>query len=303
MIAMKRIHLICLVLISVLFPVSALASGYVKGDVDENGQVTIADVVSLISYLLTEKWVTDTPAFQSDTIPVGDMSLVMIRIEGGTFTMGAADDAEAYEWEMPAHEVTLTGYWMSETEVTQQLWQVVMGENPSHFTGDDMRPVESVSWNDCQEFIRRLNEMTGKSFRLPTSAEWEFAARGGIHAGGSRYAGSDIIDEVAWFSANSYALGPNHPDYGTHAVASKKANELGLYDMSGNVHEWCSDWYEEYSDAAQFDPAGAESGTYRVLRGGCWSSEARRCRVSYFNFNQPGNSSATLGLRLVLTIE
>ena len=149
-------------------------------------------------------------------------------------------DSEAYGDESPVHSVTLSSYYMGETEVTQALWKAVMGNNPSRFKGDNL-PVENVSWNDCQEFIRKLKQKTGKNFRLPTEAEWEYAARGGKKSNGYKYSGSNNIGSVAWYDDNSSNQ--------IHAVKGKRLNELGLYDMSGNVWEWCSDWYGQYLES------------------------------------------------------
>ena len=237
-----------------------------------------------------------TPEVIPGLYTVNGVSFQMVDVEGGTFKMGV-DSAKVYIGEanideLPAHEVTVSSFSMSETEVTQELWQAVMGTNPSSFSDDPQRPVEQVSWEDCQEFITRLNELTGENFRLPTEAEWEFAARGGNLAAGTLYAGSDNVDDVAWFYFNS--------DNSTHAVATKAANELGLFDMSGNVCEWCSDWYGTYQEMSQTDPAGPEEGTRRVFRGGSWYSISRDCRNSSRNGDDPANRSNNLGLRLAL---
>ena len=165
-----------------------------------------------------------------------------------------------------------------------------MGSNPSNFKGAQ-NPVEQVSWNGCQEFISRLNSLTGRTFRLPTEAEWEYAARGGNKSLHYKYSGSDNIGNVAWCNGNSGSS--------THAVGTKSPNELGIYDMSGNVWEWCSDWYGGYSAGAQTNPQGPSSGSDRVLRGGSWLSSARYCRVSNRNFNVPNSSNLNIGLRLV----
>ena len=196
--------------------------------------------------------------------------------------------------------MTLSSYFIGETEVTQALWQAVMGSNPSYFKGNLQRPVEQVSWNDCQTFITKLNQMTGKTFRLPTEAEWEFAARGGNKNQGYKYAGSNTISDVAWYYDNSYALGSSSPDYGTHTVATKSPNELELYDMSGNVWEWCQDWYGAYSSDAQTNPAGPSSGSGRVSHSGSVYSGAASCRVSMRSSTAPTNSNYNLGLRLAL---
>lgn len=220
---------------------------------------------------------------------VEGVSFKMIRVEGGTFMMGANDgDSEVYDDERPAHKVTLSSYSIGETAVTQALWEAVMGNNPSRFKGAD-RPVERVSWNDCQEFIRKLNEKTKLHFRLPTEAEWEFAARGGNKSKGYKYAGSNDIDSVAWHDGNS---GNEHP------VAQKQPNELGIYDMSGNVYEWCQDWYGAYSSNSQTNPTGPKSGSGRVHRGGSWSYRARNCRVSTRSGSAPDGRGNYLGLRL-----
>ena len=243
-----------------------------------------------------------------NTIPgmftVNGVSFMMVSVEGGTFMMGADTTAvlkgDANFDELPLHAVTLAPYSIGQTEVTQELWQAVMGSNPSSFTGDLQRPVEQVSWEDCQEFITRLNAITGKQFRLPTEAEWEFAARGGIKSAGKTYAGSNELGEVAWYYGNSYALGADSPDYGTHPVATKYANELGLYDMSGNVYEWISDWYGAYSEESQVNPVGPETGSRRITRGGSWYSNEMENRVNCRNYEAPGSRSYSLGLRLAL---
>ena len=235
---------------------------------------------------------------------VNGVDFQMVAVDGGTFSMGveSALVAEGYANldEMPAHEVTLSPYSIGQTEVTQELWEAVMGTNPSHFTGDLQRPVDQVSWEDCQEFIARLNELTGENFRLPTEAEWEFAARGGINGTSTLYAGSDNINDVAWYFDNSYAMGSDSEDYGTHAVGSKQANELGLFDMSGNVSEWCADWYSAYTEDAQTDPAGPETGMRRVTRGGGWFSFDGDNRVTARNYEVPQRRSTSLGFRLAL---
>ena len=229
------------------------------------------------------------------TIPVKNgINIEMVKVEAGSFDMGATPEMQApYEVEKPVHRVTLTNnYYIGKYEVTQALWQAVMGSNPSHFKGDDL-PVEQVSWNDCQDFISKLNAMTGKRFRLPTESEWEYAARGGNKSRGYQYSGSYNIDDVAWYSDNSGSK--------THAVGTKEPNELGIYDMTGNVWEWCQDWYGSYSGSPQTNPTGAVSGSFRVGRGGSWIYSASECRSSYRNYGTPGDRYGFLGLRLVLS--
>ena len=217
----------------------------------------------------------------------------MVEVRGGTFRMGATSEqgCDAYDWEKPVHSVTLSGYYIGKTEVTQVLWEAVMGSNPSRFKGDYL-PVEYVSWDDCQEFIEKLNYLTGQNFRLPTEAEWEFACRGGNNSRGYKYSGSNYIDNVAWYDGNSGGK--------THPVATKSPNELGIYDMSGNVWEWCCDWYGDYTSGALTNPKGPESGSLRVHRGGCWIYYARFCRSSFRHFNFPTHRYYYLGLRLAL---
>ena len=228
-------------------------------------------------------------------IAVGNVQFKMIPVKGGMFTMGATPEqgSDASSEEKPAHNVKLDDYYIAETEVTQELWETVMGDNPSHFKGGTL-PVETVSWEDCQQFIKKLNELTGMSFRLPTEAEWEYAARGGNQSKGYKYSGSDKIKNVAWFDGNSAKL--------THNVKTKKPNELGIYDMSGNVWEWCQDWYKaSYDTVLQTNPQGPNSGTFRARRGGGWYYNARDCRVSNRANHTPSYRSFTLGLRLALS--
>ena len=221
----------------------------------------------------------------------------MVYVEGGTFTMGgtAEQGSDVDDDEMPTHSVALSSYYIGKYEVTQAEWEAVMGSNPSWFTGWNNLPVEYVSWKDCQKFIEKLNAKTGLNFRLPTEAEWEYAARGGSKSKGYKYAGSDNIDDVAWYDSNSGDK--------THAVGTKQPNELGLYDMSGNVWEWCSDWYGSYSSSSQTNPTGASSGSSRVYRGGSWFYSAWGCRVSLRSYNSPDNRSYGLGLRLALPVQ
>ena len=236
-----------------------------------------------------------------ETFTVDGVSFTMKLVEGGVFQMGTSkhsyDDYDSYDGAVPIsiHSVTLSNYYMGESEVTQALWKVVMGTNPSYFKGDNL-PVEQVSWNDCQEFIRKLNQKTNRNFRLPTEAEWEYAARGGWKSLGYKYAGSNNISDVAWYWDSSDDAPP------THSVKTKQPNELDLYDMSGNVWEWCRDWYDSsyYSDSPQFNPQGPSSGFFRVLRGGCCVSCAMDCQVSGRDFASPSDREQRMGFRLCL---
>lgn len=226
------------------------------------------------------------------TFYANGVSFEMVEVRGGTFRMGAtSEQGSEISDEKPVHSVTLSGYYIGKTEVTQALWQAVMGSNPSYFEGDGL-PVEQVSWDDCQKFIRKLNSLTGRNFRLPTEAEWEFACRGGNNSRGYKYSGSNYIDNVAWYDGNSGDK--------THPVATKSPNELGIYDMSGNVWEWCADWYGDYSSGRQTNPKGPYDGSYRVGRGGSWFIYARFCRSSYRISYYPTFRFNFLGLRLAL---
>ena len=273
-----------------------------NADTNLSGDVGMDDLTTLINYLVFGVWPW-TPV--TETFTVEGVSFKMVTVEGGTFTMGATAEqgSDAYTNEKPTHQVTLSSFSIGETEVTQALWEAVMGTNPSQFTGNLQRPVEKVSWNACQAFIAKLNQMTGKNFRLPTEAEWEYAARGGKLSQGYKYPGSNDVAEVAWFRDNSYAVGSSSPDYGTHPVGTLAPNELGIYDMSGNVSEWCQDLFGNYSSAAQTNPIGSTTSTHRVYRGGSWGVNARYCRVSYRLNYTPTGISSNYGLRLVLDDE
>ncbi|GHU60056.1 hypothetical protein FACS189411_17420 [Bacteroidia bacterium] len=239
----------------------------------------------------------------------------MVEVEGGAFMMGAQKennkkpnyDKEAYDSEAPVHEVKLDRFEISRYPVTQAQWKAVMGDNPSYFQSDklpagvnsDDLPVENVSWDDVRKFLTKLNNLLkldpqkDKIYRLPTEAEWEYAARGGNKSKKNKYSGNNDIDEVAWYSGNS--------DERTYEVGTKLPNELGLYDMSGNVWEWCNDWYGSYSKEEQkTNPKGPKSGSDRVLRGGSWFSVAESCRVSFRSNNALVNRYYRIGFRLVL---
>ena len=230
------------------------------------------------------------------TIPLKDgICIEMVKVEGGTFMMGATSEMKnPNSNEKPVHQVTLTNdYYMGKYEVTQALWQAVMGSNPSEYKGDNL-PVETVSWNDCQKFISKLNSLTGRMFRLPTEAEWEYAARGGKESRGYQYSGSSNISDVAWYDENSGSK--------THPVGTKQANELGIYDMTGNVLEWCQDWYGSYYSSSQTNPTGSDSGSARVSRGGGWNCNASYCRLSVRFYYTPDFRLDILGLRLALSV-
>jgi formylglycine-generating enzyme required for sulfatase activity len=218
---------------------------------------------------------------------------IMIEIEGGTFTMGCTDDENpAYTvYERPAHQVTLSAFKMGKHLVTQKQWKAIMEDNPSHFKGDNL-PVENVSWEDAQTFITRLNEATGKNYRLPTEAEWEYACRGGKSTAQYKYSGSNNLEIVGWYSYNS--------EYKTHPVGKMASNELEINDMSGNVWEWCGDWAAEYSNESQTNPQGPDTGTCRILRGGSYNSDYLKCRVSFRDGTEPIEKSSEISFRLVL---
>ena len=233
-------------------------------------------------------------------IHVSNTFFEMCFVEGGTFTMGSkSPDAQADE--QPVHEVTLSDYYIGQTEVTQYLWKTVMGSenNPSAKRGDNL-PVTNISWDDAQQFVQRLSQKTGLSFRLPTEAEWEYAARGGQRSQGYVYAGSNNLDSVAWHPSNC-----TQPQ----AVGKKKPNELGIYDMSGNVYEFCQDWYGPYPTEPQTNPQGPKSSSigYRIVRGGCWQAQthgkpdSHYCRIA--NRGHDINGNERIGLRIVLEVE
>ncbi len=222
----------------------------------------------------------------------------MVYVEGGTFTMGNTylNTEWPNELEMPAHQVKLSSYYIGRYEVTQAEWMAVMGFNPSVNQTDLNLPVEHVSWNECQVFIKELNRLTKKRFRLPTEAEWEFAARGGNKSRGYTYAGSDNIDDVAWYYDNSHTTQYTF----THIVGKKLPNELGLYDMSGNVLEWCQSWYARYSANAEVNPKGPTKGKSRCLRGGQVNYSKSCCHVSYRGAQSPSYYTDEVGFRLAL---
>ena len=217
----------------------------------------------------------------------------MVQVQGGTFTMGCTrEQRPCYDHEKPAHQVQVRAFQIGKYEVTQQLWEVVMGKNPSDFDNCPQCPVEQVNWEDVQNFLKALNQ-TGAQYRLPTEAEWEYAARGGQQSRGYQYAGGENLDAVGWYEENS----GDKP----HPVGQKQANELGLYDLSGNVSEWVADWYGPYTVGPVTDPRGPAEGADRVSRGGSWINPARGCRAADRFWGSPGVHTSSLGFRLART--
>lgn len=262
-----------------------------KGRIKSDKEKT--DSLNLLSSLNGFTTVSDS----SIKIPVKDgVYIEMVKVEAGVFMMGneyfKISDTDTED--IPSHKVVLTNdYYIGKFEVTQNLWKVVMGTNPSEFKGDNL-PVENISWFDCQEFISRLNKMTGRKFRLPTEAEWEYAARGGKKSKGYKYSGSDNWNDVAWNIENS--------DRKTHPVGIKQPNELALYDMSGNVAEWCQDWYGLYATDVQTNPYGRKRGMSRIVRGGFSALGVNPCRVTARDYSLPSGHGSGLGFRLVLSV-
>ena len=274
-------------------------------DLNDDGAVDLSDVSILINYILNPPEPEPEPEpFGNQTFIVNGVSFEMIAVEGGTFTMGATPEQGKYpdSDESPTHQVMLSSYMIGKTEVTQELWLAVTGKSLRQIASERINsdtygvgpnyPMYYVSWEGCQEFITKLNALTGKNFRLPTEAEWEFAARGGNKSRGYLYSGSNALSNVAWQAGSSIEK--------TQPVATKAPNELGIYDMSGNMLEWCNDWYSYYTSASQTNPTGPASGSGRVCRGGCWRSLGSSCRVSYREKNSPTTSSYRIGLRLAL---
>jgi len=226
----------------------------------------------------------------------GSQCFRMLPVEGGRFTMGCthkAGEKNTYSDELPLHQVTVNNFYLGRHEVTQGLWKEVMGENPSKWEGNDSLPVEQVSWNEAQIFIARLSQMTGYRFRLPTEAEWEYAARGGKRSRGSRYPGTNAsVWSHCWFVLNS--------DGHTHPVGRLLPNELGFYDMGGNVMEWCADWMAPYTAQPQNCPQGPRKGENRILRGGCINSPSWGCSVFERSWYVPDYGYPYYGFRLAL---
>lgn len=225
---------------------------------------------------------------QGDTMIESATGMKFIYVPKGCFMMGSNEGSDD---EKPVHKVCVDAFWMGQYEVTQGQWQKIMGKNPAHFQKGNSYPVEQVSWDDSQEFIKKLNNKTEKSYRLPTEAEWEYACRGN---GSGKYCGGDNVNDLAWYSKNS--------NDSTHPVGNKQANDFGLHDMSGNVWEWCADWYDEkyYASIFEENPIGPLSGTNRILRGGGWLRSPVRCRSVRRHGDHPGYRDDHIGFRLTL---
>jgi formylglycine-generating enzyme required for sulfatase activity len=223
--------------------------------------------------------------------------IALVMVEGGSFEMGCgSDQINCGEDEKPVHKVTISPFYMGKFEVTQAQWQAIMGSNPSNFSDCAQCPVEQINWYDVQDFLKKLNAKTGKDYRLPTEAEWEFAARGGRKSKGGIYSGGSTIDGIGWHKGNSAGR--------THPVGQKQPNELGLYDMSGNVWEWCADFYANdfYAVSPERDPVGAPNGEYCVERGGSWYYDPEYSRVTVRNGDLPSFRFRSLGFRVVLPV-
>ncbi len=256
--------------------------------------------IFLISFALLQLHGANPPAepVNKQNRTISGLNMKMVYVEPGTFTMGSPGEADQDEDETP-HKVTISsGYWICIYEVKQREYRAVINENPSSFKGDNL-PVESVNWYDAVNFCEKLNEREAASlppgyvYRLPTEAEWEYAARGGKKSRGFKYSGGDDLAAVGWYVGNSGNV--------THEPGTKLPNELGIYDMSGNVAEWCHDWYEKYGSAGQQDPSGAEeNNSYRVIRGGAWDGNPRGCRPADRDFYLPGSPNIDIGFRVVL---
>lgn len=256
-------------------------------DINGDGQVTVADVTALIDLMLTNTIIDD------NIYEVNGVQFKMIDVEGGTFTMGAKNtEPSSYTFEKPLHEVTLSSFKIGETEVTQELWTAVMGYNPSINKSDPKNPVEYVSWDDCKAFIDKLNELTNLNFRLPTEAEWEYAAIGGKYTHYYKFSGSERAADVAWYITNSNGS--------THIGKQLNSNELGIYDMSGNVYEWVNDWYARYTADPQVNPQGPEIGSFKVYRGGAWNVGAGDSRCHFRYMRETTYKTPYHGFRLAL---
>ena len=252
-------------------------------DINGSGDVDVADVNAAIDLIFT---------FAPRVYTVNGVTFQLNEVAEGKFYMGATVEQGGWDNERPVHRVILSPYFIGQTEVTQELWTAVMESNPSYFKGSN-RPVESISYDDCLAFLERLDSITGVPFRLPTEAEWEFAAKGGMLTQETLFAGNNDCDLVAWWG--------DETNSGTHPVAQLEPNELGIFDMSGNVWEWCHDWYNYYSSGRVTDPQGRTTGLYRVQRGGAWNFSSAFCRCTSRAMGAPDNKTRSLGFRIALS--
>lgn len=277
-------------------------SGDVGKNITEGHKTIIWDVLAERENLVGDEVLFKVKAEQSENLyfTVNGVTFKMIYVDGGTFTMGCTPEQgrDCLDDEKPSHSVELDDFYIGETEVTQALWKAVMGSEPTYNDGwetkygrGDSYPAYLISWNECKVFIEKLNQYTEKKFRLPTESEWEYAARGGSISRHYKYSGSDHLKEVAWYYPKSNS---------THLVKTKSPNELGIYDMSGNVWEWCEDWYYRYDNSVQTNYTGSATLLQRVVRGGSWFNEAWYSRVSYRGFLNPNDRKYSVGFRLAL---
>ena len=290
-----------------LFALFALVSTAVQAQFYNRKKVAITEVVDKSGDSFSQPAYNQSPQPRTPQNFVENagcgLNMKMIYVEGGSFRMGATAEqgSEAESGELPVHTVQLESFYIAECEVTQAQWEAVMGTTiyrqrdladaswPIYGVGADI-PMYYISWDDAQDFCRELSAMTGRTYILPTEAQWEYAARGGKHSKGYKYSGSYMADTVAWYRSNSGKANP---------VKQKRANELGLYDMSGNLNEWCYDWYGSYSSSPQNNPTGPSLGKYRVCRGGDWYNNARDCRVSNRICSTPADRGGNFGFRVV----
>lgn len=256
--------------------------------------LTGAQIKSLNDWIAKAKPlpVTMTPSVSNKITPQS-YEPEMVSVQGGSFQMGSNDGNSD---EKPVHSVTLSSFYIGKYEVTQKQWRAVMDTNPSSFENCDDCPVERVSWEDVQEYLKKLNANTGHKYRLPTEAEWEFAARGGTQSKGYTYSGSNNIGDVAWYDGNSGNIFKKNQK--THPIGKKQSNELGLFDMTGNVWEWCNDWKDTYPSGSQTNPTGAATGSTRVVRGGTWFSSGDNCRVANRFNDDPSSRFYLVGFRV-----
>ncbi len=260
-------------------------SSLVNGDVNGDGNINSTDVTVVYSILL------NGPETEIVSYTVNGVTFNMIKVDGGTFMMGAPDsDTEAYSLERPAHQVTLSDYWIGETEVTEKLWKAVMQVDEVSYSMGDLYPMRFVTWDQCIDFAQRLSVLTGINFTLLTEAQWEFAARGGNLSHGYLYSGSNNLDEVAWYAGNSNNV--------LHEVATKAPNELGIYDMCGNIAEWCLDDIYNYTSEPQVDPTHSNVTINKMLRSSAWDDVARDCRLT--TRWKTNGMSIWIGLRLAI---